>query len=128
MPIPGLSIVPADNNYNWKNALTTNSAINKPNSSTYSQSKPQYSNNTNKQLHNILSCITNTLTANQTPSPNANPKGTKACISNIFSSTESEKLNNFLFQYCLYFYANSTQFNIDIAKINFAMTYLTKVT
>ena len=33
----------------------------------------------------------------------------------------------FLFQCHLYFYANSTKFNIDIAKINFAMSYLTRV-
>jgi len=45
----------------------------------------------------------------------------------IFSGTEPDKLNNFLFQYCLYFYANPAQFNIDIVKINFAMIYLTRV-
>ena len=44
-----------------------------------------------------------------------------------FNSTEPNKLNNFLFQCCLYFCTNPAQFNIDIAKINFIITYLTKV-
>jgi len=48
-------------------------------------------------------------------------------ISNIFSSTKLDKLNNFLFQYHLYFHTNLAQFDIDIAKINFTMTYLTRV-
>ena len=37
------------------------------------------------------------------------------------------KLNNFLFQCHLYFHANPVQFNMDIVKINFTMTYLTRV-
>ena len=41
--------------------------------------------------------------------------------------TEPDKLNNFLFQCKLYFCTNSAQFDIDIVKINFAMTYLTGV-
>ena len=68
-----------------------------------------------------------TLNSNQTPSPNTNTRGTKACIPNTFSSTELDKLNNFLFQYHLYFCANLVQFNMDIAKINFIITYLTGV-
>jgi len=68
--------------------------------------KSQCNNNTNDQLANLLDHITNTLTANQTPSPNANSKETKAHIPNIFSSTELVRLNNFLFQCYLYFYAN----------------------
>jgi len=40
--------------------------------------------------------------------------------------TGPNKLNNFLFQCHLYFYANPVQFDINIAKINFTMTYLTK--
>jgi len=100
---------------------------NKTNSATHSWSKPHYSNNTNKQLANILNQLANTLIANQTSSPNTNSRGTKAHILNTFSSTESNKLNNFLFQYHLYFYANPMQFNTDIAKINFAITYLTGV-
>ena len=38
-----------------------------------------------------------------------------------------DKLNNFLFQCHLYFHVNLVQFNTDITKINFAMTYLTGV-
>jgi len=59
--------------------------------------------------------------------PNTNSRGTKAHIPDTFSSTEPDKLNNFLFQYWLYFHANSVQFDMDIVKINFAMTYLTGV-
>ena len=59
--------------------------------------------------------------------PNTNSRGTKAHIPDTFSSTEPDKLNNFLFQCHLYFCANPAQFNMDIVKINFAMTYLTGV-
>lgn len=37
------------------------------------------------------------------------------------------KLNNFLFQCYLYFYVNPIHFNINIAKINIAITYFFKV-
>ena len=100
---------------------------NRTNSATYSWSRPHYSDNTNEQLANILSQLANTLIANQTSSLNTNSRGTKAYILNNFSSTESNKLNNFLFQYYLYFCSNSIQFNTDIVKINLAMTYLTGV-
>jgi len=56
-----------------------------------------------------------------------NSRGTKAHIPDTFSSTELDKLNNFLFQCQLYFRANPAQFDMDIAKINFTMTYLTGV-
>ena len=75
----------------------------------------------------VLGQLANTLNANQTPAPNTNSRGTKAHIPDTFSSTESDKLNNFLFQCRLYFRANPAQFDTDIAKINFAMTYLTEV-
>ena len=75
----------------------------------------------------VLSQLANTLNSNQTPRPNTNSRGTKAYIPNTFSSTEPDKLNNFLFQCHLYFCANLVQFDMDIAKINFAMTYLTGV-
>jgi len=131
LPVPGPSIVPANNNPNWEDAPTTNSitnlTANRPTSSTHSQSKPWRSDNTNEQLAEVLSWLANTLNANQTLWPNTNSRGTKACIPNTFSSTEPDKLNNFLFQCWLYFYANPVQFNMDIAKINFAMTYLTGV-
>jgi len=78
-------------------------------------------------LADVLGWLVNTLNANQTPSPNTNSRGTKAHILNTFSGTEFDKLNNFLFQYYLYFCANPVQFDMDIAKINFTMTYLTEV-
>ena len=67
------------------------------------------------------------LNNNQTSSSNTNLRETKAHIPNIFSSTKPDKLNNFLFQYCFYFCANLAQFNMDIVKINFTITYLTGV-
>ena len=45
----------------------------------------------------------------------------------IFDSTNLEKLNSFLLQYWLHFHINSGQFNIDIVKVNFTMSYLTRV-
>jgi len=117
-----------NNNPNWENASATNPITNltsnRPTSSTCSWSKLCQSGNTNEQLANILSQLANILNANQTSSPNTNSKGTKAYISDTFSSTEPNKLNNFLFQYYLYFCTNSMHFDTDIAKINFAMTYL----
>ena len=130
-PVPGPSIVPMDNDPNWKDAPTTNSTTNlianRPTSSTCLWSKPHRSNNTNEQLANVLGWLANTLNSNQTPSPNTNARGTKACISDTFSGTESDKLNNFLFQCHLYFHTNLAQFDMDIAKINFTITYLTRV-
>jgi len=101
LPVPGPSIVLADNDPNWEDAPTTNPitnlTANRPTSSTRSRSKPQQSNNTNEQLAEVLSQLANTLNANQTPRPNTNSRGTKACIPDTFSSTEPDKLNNFLF-------------------------------
>ena len=131
LPIPSPSIVTVDNDPNWEDAPTTNPntnlTANRPTSSTRSWSKPYRSKNTNEQLAKILSWLANTLNSNQTSGPNNNSRGTKAHISNTFSSTEPDKLNNFLFQCCLYFHANLVQFDMNIAKINFAMTYLTGV-
>jgi len=131
LPVPGPSIVPADNDPNWEDApanpSTNNNTANRPTSSTHSWSKPYWSDNTNEQLAEVLGQLANTLNPNQTSGPNTNTRGTKACIPNTFSSTEPDKLNNFLFQCCLYFHANPVQFDIDIAKINFTMTYLTGV-
>ena len=101
MPVPGLSIVPADNDPNWEDALanpsTNNNITNRPISSTRSQSKSCWSNNTNEQLAKVLGRLANTLNVNQTPGPNTNSRGTKAHISDTFSGTEPDKLNNFLF-------------------------------
>ena len=132
-PVPGSSIILVDNDPNWEDSPTTNPntnlAANRPTSSTRSRSKPCRSDNTNtnKQLAEVLGRLANTLNANQTPAPNTNSRGTKACISNTFSGTEPNKLNNFLFQCRLYFRAHPVQFDTDIAKTNFAMTYLTGV-
>ena len=78
-------------------------------------------------MADILGQLANTFNSNQISSSNTNLRGTKAHIPNNFSGTEPDKLNNFLFQCCLYFYANSVQFNMNIAKINIAITYLIKV-
>ena len=131
LPVPGPSIVPADNDSNWEDApanpSTNNNIANRPMSSTHSRSKSRQSDNTNEQLAEVLGRLANTLNTNQTPGPNTNSRRTKARIPNTFSSTEPDKLNNFLFQCRLYFCTNLAQFDMDIAKINFAMTYLTEV-
>ena len=120
-----------DNDSNWEDVSITNPitnlTANRPTFSTCSQSKSHQSDNTNEQLADVLGQLANTLNTNQTFSPNTNSRGTKSHISNTFSSTEPDKLNNFLFQYHLYFHANLAQFDTNIAKINFTMTYLTKV-
>ena len=95
-----------DNNPNQEDTLTTNPIIANRPTSTCLQSKLCWSNNTNEQLANVLGQLANTLNANQTPGPNTNSRDMKAYISNTFSSTEPDKLNNFLFQYYLYFYTN----------------------
>jgi len=120
-----------DNDPNWEDApanpITNTTTANGPTSSTRSWSKPRWSDNTNEQLAEVLGQLANTLNSNQTPSPNINTRGTKARIPNTFSGTESDKLNNFLFQCHLYFHTNLAQFDMDIVKINFAITYLTGV-
>ena len=131
LSIPSSSIVPTNNNPNWEDTPTTNPTTNltsnRPTSTTYSQSKPYQSDNTNEQLANVLSQLANILNTNQTSGPNPNSRRTKAHIPNTFSNTKPNKLKNFLFQYCFYFSANPMQFNIDITKINFAITYLIEV-
>jgi len=71
LPVPGPSIISADNDPNWEDAPTTNPTTNltanKLTSSTHSRSKPCQSENTNKQLTDILGQLTNTLNSNQTP-------------------------------------------------------------
>ena len=99
-PVPGPSIISVDNDPNWKDASAnsiTNLTANRPTSFTRSWSKSCQSDNTNEQLADILGWLANTLNDNQTPGPNTNPRGTKAHIPNIFSSTKFDKLNNFLF-------------------------------
>jgi len=55
------------------------------------------------------------------------PHQSKACILDIFNSSDSHKLNHFLFQCRLYFCANAPQFPTNEKKINFAITYLSGV-
>ena len=131
MPVPSPSIIPVDNNLNWEDATanpsTNNNLANRPISSTCSQSKLHWSDNTNEQLAEVLSQLANTLNSNQTSRPNTNSRRTKAYIPDTFSGTKPDKLNNFLFQCRLYLHANLAQFDTDIAKINFTMTYLSRV-
>ena len=130
-PVPGPSIIPVDDDPNWEDApanpSTNNKIANRSTSFTCSWSKPYWSDNTNEQLAEVLGRLANTLNSNQTPKPNTNSRGTKAHIPDTFSGTKPNKLNNFLFQCWLYFRANLAQFDMDITKINFAMTYLTGV-
>ena len=106
-PVPSPSIVSVDNNPNWEDApanpINNTTTANRPTSSTCSWSKPHQSDNINEQLTEVLGWLANTLNSNQTSSPNTNTRGTKVCIPDTFSGTKLDKLNNFLFQYCLYF-------------------------
>ena len=101
MSVPGPSIILADNDPNWEDAPTTNPitnlTANRPTFSTRSWSKLWQSDNDNEQLAEVLGQLANTLNSNQTPGPNTNSRGTKARIPDTFSSTEPDKLNNFLF-------------------------------
>ena len=101
LPVFSPSIVPVDNDPNWEDTPTTNPitnlTANRPTFSTHSQSKLRRSDNTNKQLAEVLGRLANTLNFNQTPRPNTNSRGTKVCIPNPFSGIEPNKLNNFLF-------------------------------
>ena len=100
-PVPGPSIILANNDPNWKDAptnpITKTTTANRPASSTCSWSKPHQSENTDEQLADVLGWLANTLNSNQTPSPNTNIRETKAYIPDTFSGTEINKLNNFLF-------------------------------
>jgi len=55
------------------------------------------------------------------------PHQSKAYIPDTFDGSDPYKLNHFLFQCQLYFYANTSQFPTNKEKINFAMTYLSGV-
>jgi len=67
------------------------------------------------------------LTTNFTLATNLILLAARFQIPENFDSSNLDKLNNFFFQYQLYFYANSVQFTTDTTKINFAMIYLTRV-
>jgi len=51
----------------------------------------------------------------------------KVRISNVFDGTDPQQLHYFLFQYCLYFCSRPVVFKLDYNKINFAMTYVSRV-
>ena len=76
MPVSGSSIISVDNDPNWKDTPTTNPITNlianRPTFFTHSWSKPYWSDNTNKQLADVLGQLANTLNNNQTPGPNIN--------------------------------------------------------
>jgi len=75
------------------------------------------------QLAEALQQLSENLNRESAPKP---PQS-KAYILDTFNSSDPHKLNHFLFQYQLYFYANSLQFPTDEEKINFAVTYLSGV-
>ena len=90
-----------NNNSNWEDVSTTNPitnlTANRSTFSTHSWLKPCQSDNTNEQLANILGQLANILNTNQTSGSNTNLWGTKVYIPDTFSSTEPDKLSNFLF-------------------------------
>ena len=55
------------------------------------------------------------------------PHQSKAHILDTFDDSDPHKLNHFLFQCQLFFYANPSQFSTDEEKINFAITYLSGI-
>ena len=107
LPVPGPSIVPADNDPNWEDTPTTNPianlTANRPTSSTCLQSKPQQSDNTNEQLAEVLSWLANTLNANQTPQPNTlwvDLSSKLASNGKLISNEHKKHLENNLCLYC----------------------------
>jgi len=77
----------------------------------------------NNQLAEAFQQLSENLNRGSAPKPFQS----KAYILDIFDSSNPYKLNHFLFQYRLYFCANSLQFPTDEEKINFTMTYLSGV-
>jgi len=74
----------------------------------------------NNQLAKALRQLLENLNRGSTPKPHQS----KAHIPDTFDGSDPHKLNHFLFQCQLFFYANPSQSSIDEEKINFAMTYL----
>jgi len=81
-------------------------------------------NPVNNQLAEALQQLLENLNKGSVPKP----QQSKARILDTFNSSDSHKLNHFLFQYRLFFCANPLQFSTDEEKINFAMTYLSSST
>ena len=77
----------------------------------------------NNQLAEALRQISENLNRGSAPKPYQS----KARILDTFNSSDSHKLNHFLFQCRLFFHANPSQFSTNEEKINFAMTYLSGV-
>jgi len=77
----------------------------------------------NNQLAEALQQLSENLNRGSAPKPHQS----KACILDIFDSSDPHKLNHFLFQCWLFFHANPLQFSTNEEKINFAMTYLSGV-
>jgi len=51
----------------------------------------------------------------------------KVHVPDIFDGTDPHQLHHFLFQCCLYFCSGPTLFKSDVDKVNFAMTYVSRV-
>jgi len=112
-----LKIILANNNFNWVNALKAEKSLPPSKNTTFYQSP---------QSTKLLTKVLSKLVANLTSAMNFTPFITRIWMSDIFNDIDPEKLNSFLFQYQLYFYANTVQFSTDVAKVNFAKTYLTE--
>jgi len=80
-------------------------------------------NPVNNQLAEALQQLLENLNRGSVPKP----LQLKAHILDTFNGFDPHKLNHFLFQYQLYFHANTLQFPTNKEKINFAMTYLSDV-
>ena len=74
----------------------------------------------NNQLAETLRQLSENLNRGSAPKPHQS----KAHIPDTFNGSDPHKLNHFLFQCRLFFYANPSQFSTDEKKINFVMTYL----
>ena len=77
----------------------------------------------NNQLAEALWQLSENLNRGLAPKPHQS----KARIPDIFDGSDPHKLNHFLFQCWLFFYANPLQFSTDKEKINFTMTYLSSI-
>ena len=51
----------------------------------------------------------------------------KVCVPDVFDKANPHQLHHFLFQCRLYFHSGPTVFKLDFDKINFAMTYVSRV-
>jgi len=111
-------IILANNNFNWVNALKAEKSLPPSKNTTFYQPP---------QSTDLLTKILSKLVANLTSTINSTPFITRIWMPDIFNDRDLEKLNSFLFQYQLYFYPNIVQFSTDVAKVNFAITYLTEV-